>query len=72
VASASNRTALQIGNAVGIAVVIAVLGDPRSPQALGSFRQAWVVMSIGAVVTALAMASVESAGVRRGGHNSSY
>jgi hypothetical protein len=58
VASASNRTALQIGNAVGIALVIAVLGDPRGPDALASFRRAWVVMAVGAVVTALALASV--------------
>ena len=57
VASASNRTALQIGNAVGIALVIAVLGDPRGPEALGSFRRAWVVMVAGAVVTALAIGS---------------
>ena len=60
VASASNRTALQIGNAVGIAVVIAVLGDPRGPDALVAFRRAWVVMAAGAVVTALAIASVEN------------
>ena len=58
VASASNRTALQIGNAVGIAVVIAVLGDPRGPEALGSFRRAWVAMVAGAVVTAVAIAGV--------------
>jgi MFS family permease len=58
VASASNRTALQIGNAVGIAVVIAVLGDPRGPEALASFRRAWLVMIAGAVVTATALATV--------------
>jgi hypothetical protein len=34
--SASNRTALQIGKAVGIAV----LGDPQGPEALGAFRRA--------------------------------
>jgi hypothetical protein len=45
---------------VGIAVVIAVLGDPRGPEALGSFRRAWVVMGLGAVVTAVAIASVEA------------
>ena len=60
VASASNRTALQIGNAVGIAVVIAVLGDPRGPEALVDFQRAWVVMAIGAVITAVAIAAVES------------
>ena len=60
VASASNRTALQIGNAVGIAVVIAVLGDPRGPDALVDFQRAWVVMAIGAVITAVAIASVET------------
>jgi MFS family permease len=58
VASASNRTALQVGNAVGIAVVIAVLGDPRGPDALDAFRRAWVVMVFGAVVTAGALLSV--------------
>ena len=63
VASASNRTALQIGNAVGIAVVIAVLGDPRGPEAIASFRRAWVVMGLFAVATAVAIASVET--VRR-------
>ena len=60
VASASNRTALQIGNAVGIAVAIAVLGDPGGPEAIGAFRRAWVVMSAGAVLTAVAIASVEA------------
>jgi EmrB/QacA subfamily drug resistance transporter len=62
VASASNRTALQVGNAVGIALVIAVLGDPRGPEALASFRRAWVVMIIGALVTAGALVSVGRGG----------
>jgi hypothetical protein len=58
VASASNRTALQVGNAVGIAIVIAVLGDPRGPEALAAFRRAWLVMVVGAIVTAAALVTV--------------
>jgi MFS family permease len=65
VASASNRTALQIGNAIGIAVVIAVLGNPTGPEALADFRRAWVVMAVGAVATAAAIGLVDPPARRR-------
>jgi hypothetical protein len=61
VASASNRTALQIGNAVGIAVVIAVLGDPRGQKRSGPSARPGSSWASVRFVTALAIASVETA-----------
>lgn len=45
-ATATNRTFLQIGNAIGIAVVVAALGDSVGPDGLGSFQAAWVILAV--------------------------
>jgi len=50
--SASNRTFLQLGNAVGVAVVVAVLG---SGAALDEFHTAWTVLGVPAVGCALGL-----------------
>jgi hypothetical protein len=44
-ATATNRTFLQLGNAIGIASVVAVLGAAKGPDALGEFRLAWVLLA---------------------------
>lgn len=62
VASASNRTALQIGNAIGIALVVAILGDPRGPDALPGFHTAWVVLTAAGLLTAALVAAVGRSG----------
>jgi hypothetical protein len=48
-----------MGNAIGIAIVIAMLGNPKGPQALADFQRAWVAMAVGALSTAVAMLLVE-------------
>lgn len=58
VASASNRTALQIGNAIGIALVVALLGNPQGPEALPEFQRAWLLLGAMSLVTAVLVLSV--------------
>jgi hypothetical protein len=44
VGSAVNQTARQVGGAVGVAVLVAILGNPASPQAaLPHFRHLWLL-----------------------------
>jgi EmrB/QacA subfamily drug resistance transporter len=54
----------QVGLAIGVAVLIAVLGTPHStPAALDAFDRSWIV--IGAFAAASALASLAILGVRR-------
>ncbi|HEV8298215.1 MAG TPA: MFS transporter [Acidimicrobiales bacterium] len=58
VASASNRMTLQIGNAIGIALVIAILGDAHGVETLDRMRVAWAVtaglaVAVGGAIAAL-------------------
>lgn len=55
-ASATNRTFLQVGNAIGIAIVVAVLGNVVGSDALSDFRVAWLVLAALAVSCACAVA----------------
>jgi hypothetical protein len=59
-ASATNRTFLQLGNAIGIAVVVAVLGNAKGPDALSDFRLVWIMLSSLAVCCAIAVAIMGS------------
>jgi NTE family protein len=59
VASAANRMTLQIGNAVGIALVIAILGDVRGHAMLDQMRVAWGVTAVMVVAVAATMALLE-------------
>lgn len=54
VGGAMNQTARQIGAVLGVAVLVAVLGDPSSPaQALDRFQAAWLVCAAASVGSAL-------------------
>jgi EmrB/QacA subfamily drug resistance transporter len=64
VASATNRMTLQIGNAIGIAVVIAILGTADGADALDRYRLAWSVLAAVGVVCAALLAAVGGPGVR--------
>jgi hypothetical protein len=55
-ASASNRSFLQLGNAVGIALVVSELGDADA-SALGRYRVAWAVLAVLAAGCAFALAA---------------
>jgi EmrB/QacA subfamily drug resistance transporter len=48
----------QFGIALGVAVLIAVLGTPREAEILGSFRTGWVVMAGLAFASAIAAAAI--------------
>jgi hypothetical protein len=54
-ATATNRTFLQLGNAIGIAAVVAVLGTARGAGAIGEFRLAWMLLASLALCCALAI-----------------
>lgn len=60
VGSAVNQTARQVGGALGVAVLVAILGPTRSPLgALGPFRHLWefaAAMAVLAGVTSLLLA----------------
>jgi MFS family permease len=56
VASATNRTALQVGNAIGLATVIAILGASAA-ETIHEFRLAWVVLAGVSLLCALAIAA---------------
>jgi hypothetical protein len=54
VGSAVNQTARQIGGAFGVAVLVVILGTPRSPlAALVNFRHLWAFGAIMAVLSGL-------------------
>ncbi|HEX9098185.1 MAG TPA: MFS transporter [Candidatus Dormibacteraeota bacterium] len=50
----------QFGIALGVAVLIAVLGTPRETEVLGSFRAGWEVMAGLAFASAIAAAAIGS------------
>jgi EmrB/QacA subfamily drug resistance transporter len=53
VGSAINQTARQVGGALGIAILVAVLGSAAGPSALHAFRHLWTFEAATAVVTGL-------------------
>jgi EmrB/QacA subfamily drug resistance transporter len=48
----------QFGIALGVAILIAVLGTPGSAEVLGAFRTGWEVMAGGAVASAIAATAI--------------
>ncbi len=63
VASATNRTALQVGNAIGLSTVIAILGASAA-ETMHEFRLAWTVLTIVSLLCGLAIAATSP--LRRG------
>jgi EmrB/QacA subfamily drug resistance transporter len=61
VASAANRTTLQIGNAIGIALVLAIIGDVAGEAMHDRMRVAWVVTAVLALAVAGSMATLRRA-----------
>jgi NTE family protein len=59
VASAANRMTLQVGNAVGIALVIAILGDVSGHAMLHQMRVAWAVTAAMVVAVGFTMALLD-------------
>jgi MFS family permease len=59
-ATATNRTFLQLGNAIGIALVVAVLEGATGAGALDDFRTAWTLLGALALCCALAVAATGS------------
>jgi MFS family permease len=58
VGTATNRMALQVGNAIGIALVIAILGSAEGPGALDRYRGAWTVLAVVGVTCAALLTGV--------------
>jgi MFS family permease len=65
VAAATNRMTLQIGNGIGIAVVIAILGTAQGADALDSYRLAWSALAGVGVVCAAVLAGVGGPAARQ-------
>ncbi|WP_052337242.1 DHA2 family efflux MFS transporter permease subunit [Nocardioides alkalitolerans] len=61
--SAVGATARQLGAVVGVAVLVAVLGEPAPADALDAFHRSWLVVA--ATATACAVLSLGLAGRRR-------
>jgi EmrB/QacA subfamily drug resistance transporter len=55
VASAANRMTLQIGNAIGIALTIAIIGDAKGHAIIDPMRHAFMVMAVLALGVAASM-----------------
>jgi len=53
IANASTRAALQLGSAIGIALLVAILGEGTTT--IAGFRNAWLMVSLFAVTTAALM-----------------
>ena len=66
VASATNRMTLQIGNAIGIAMAIAFIGNAKGQAIIDPVRHAFVVMACLALTVGIAMSMV---GERRFGES---
>ncbi|HEV8298084.1 MAG TPA: MFS transporter, partial [Acidimicrobiales bacterium] len=56
IANASTRTALQLGTAVGVALLVSTLGDGAA--ALADFRAAWLMISVFAVACAVLVSAI--------------
>jgi EmrB/QacA subfamily drug resistance transporter len=61
VGSAINQTARQIGGALGIAVLVAILGTATGPSALHAFRHLWIFEACTAAVTGLVVSQIRPA-----------
>ena len=63
VGSAVNQTARQVGGAIGVALLVVILGTPHSPAAaLVNFRHLWAFAATLAVLSGLVTALLKGAG----------
>jgi MFS family permease len=54
IGGAVNQTARQMGAVLGIALLVAILGTPTTPdEALDAFRNAWVLCAVAALTSAV-------------------
>lgn len=68
-ASATNRTFFQLGNAIGLAAVVAVLTTTSQIGTLSDFRFAWVMLGAFAVGCLIAVAATGSTRHAASGHD---
>ena len=66
VGSAVNQTARQIGGAIGIAVLVVILGNAKSPaDALANFRHLWIYTTLAIVASGISSLAVKDAAAPR-------
>jgi hypothetical protein len=59
-----NSATRQIGAALGVAIVVAVVGTPGPPEALAAFGEGWVAIGVAALAAlplVIALGSLEEA-----------
>jgi EmrB/QacA subfamily drug resistance transporter len=59
VGSALNQTARQVGGAIGIAILVAIIGSGRGPGALEAFRHLWLFEALAAVATGVIVSGIK-------------
>ncbi len=60
-AGGANATARQLGGVLGVAVLIAIVGDATGPGAVGEFHAGWAFIALAAVLAAVAAAKLPTA-----------
>jgi MFS family permease len=66
VGSAVNQTARQVGGAIGVALLVVILGTPRSAmEALDNFHHLWIYAATMAVLSGLASSRLRPLGAER-------
>jgi EmrB/QacA subfamily drug resistance transporter len=58
VGSALNQTARQVGGAIGIAILVAIIGRSRGPGALEAFRHLWMFEGLAAIATGVIVSGI--------------
>ncbi len=58
VGSALNQTARQVGGAIGIAILVAIIGSGHRPGAMGDYRHLWTFQAFTALVTGMIAAGI--------------
>ncbi len=53
-AAGANATARQLGGVLGVAILVAIVGDATGPGAVGDFHAGWAFIAVAAVLAAVA------------------